>query len=240
MTVSASDLSLHERIFADLAAEITSGAWPPGHRIPFETELRARYGCARATANRAVRALADAGLVERRRRAGTFVARPHIQTAVLEIPDIEAEIKSRGQAYRFTGLSQRVRRGAGGPEEIQLGRPHRLLEIRGVHVAASRPFALEDRIISLDAVPLAADLDLSRGSPGAWLLSHVAWTEARHEISAVNPSPAEAEVLGIRPSHACLSVRRWTWRMGAGITYARQLFPGEALDLTARFTPGSR
>ena len=87
-----SRLSLHQRIVADIAGEIRSGAWPPGRRIPFEHELMASYGCARATAGKAVHALASAGLVERRRRAGTFVANPPIHSAVLEIPDIEAAL----------------------------------------------------------------------------------------------------------------------------------------------------
>jgi len=34
----------------------------------------AQYGCARATVNKAVSALAAAGLIERHRRAGSFVA----------------------------------------------------------------------------------------------------------------------------------------------------------------------
>ena len=47
-------MSLSERIMADLAGEIASGAWPPGHRIPYEHELMARYGCARATVGKAL------------------------------------------------------------------------------------------------------------------------------------------------------------------------------------------
>jgi GntR family histidine utilization transcriptional repressor len=68
----------------------------------------------------------------------------------------------------------------------------------------------------------------------------VAWSEARHEISAVNPPVDVARALHMTPALACLCVRRWTWRLGAGITFARQLFPGDAYDLVATFTPGSR
>jgi GntR family histidine utilization transcriptional repressor len=230
-------MTLHETITADLAAAIRSGAWRPGHRIPFETELAATYGCSRATAGKAVQALAAAGLIERRRKAGSFVARPPIHAGVVEIPDIEAAIRARGEAYQFRRKSWRLRGAAGTAEAARLGDPDHLLELTGVHFAAEAPFAFEHRLINLAAAPEAADADFARVSPGAWLLAHVAWSEARHEIAAVNPDVDICEALRIPSSRACLSIRRWTWRLGVGITYARQVFPGEALDLTATFAP---
>ncbi|MBS4011138.1 MAG: GntR family transcriptional regulator, partial [Roseovarius sp.] len=41
--------------------------WPPGTGIPNEADLSREFGCARATVNRALRALAEARLIERRR-----------------------------------------------------------------------------------------------------------------------------------------------------------------------------
>ena len=70
-------VSLHPRILAEVEARILSGEWPPGHRIPFEHELTARYGCSRMTVSKALTQLAGAGLIERRRKAGSFVTRPH-------------------------------------------------------------------------------------------------------------------------------------------------------------------
>ena len=40
------------------------GDWAPGTRIPFENDLAAFYGCARATANKALSRLARDGLIE--------------------------------------------------------------------------------------------------------------------------------------------------------------------------------
>lgn len=234
------DPALHLRIGADLAAKIRSGAWAPGFRIPFEHELTSQYRCARATVNKAVSALVAAGLVERRRRAGSFVARPHVQSAVLEIPDIAAEIRRRGQAYGYELLTHRTRAiDPANGDEAALEAPGAILEIHCRHLANARPFAVEERIINLAAAPQAADADFTIEAPGAWLLAHVAWTEARHQIAAVNPDAALAKRLEVKPACACLCVKRWTWRLGAGITFVRQVFPGDAYDLVARFTPGS-
>lgn len=231
--------ALHLRIGADLSAKIRSGEWPPGFRIPYEHELTRQYDCARATVNKAVQALAAAGLVERRRRAGTFVTRPRIQSAVLEIPDIEAEITRRGQVYGYRLIdAAKNRANDEDPDISALSARSPVLAARCLHFAGDRAFAFEARLINLASVPEAASADFAIESPGAWLRTHVVWTEARQQISAVNPEPAIARHLGVRPSTACLCVRRWTWRRGVGVTFVRQIFPGDAYDLIASFTPG--
>ena len=198
-----------------------------------------QYGCARATVNKAVQALATAGLVERRRRAGTFVVRPRIHSAVLDIPDIEGEITRRGlsYAYEFLGAITHLA-DLGDPDVAALGASGGVLDLKCRHVADGRPFAFEARVIDLTSVPEAMAADFSVDAPGAWLRAHVAWTEARHQISAINPDPAVARRLGVRTTTACLCVKRWTWRQGVGVTFVRHTFPGDAYDLIASFTPG--
>ena len=53
--------TLHARIRAEIEARILSGEWPPGYRIPPETELVATYGCSRMTVNKAMSSLAAEG-----------------------------------------------------------------------------------------------------------------------------------------------------------------------------------
>jgi GntR family histidine utilization transcriptional repressor len=231
--------SLEARIRTDLESRIRSGEWSPGDRIPTEHELMAVYGCARMTVHKAIAALVAAGLVERRRKAGSFVARPHVQTAVLEIPDIAALIAGRGEAYAFE-LSGRAVRPARAAEEGGFAAAGEILALDGLHRAGGRPFALEHRLVSLAAAPQAREADFTRQAPGSWLLGHIPWSDARHRIAARNPPKAAARRLGVGPATACLQVERWTWRQGEPVTYVRQLFPGELYDLVAEFTPGAR
>src|SRR5258707_13033254 len=93
--------TLYKQIRLDIERRILTGEWPPGHRIPFEHELMARYGCARMTVSKALSELAQADLIERRRRAGTLVRRPKFLPAVLTIPDIPAEITALGRNNRY-------------------------------------------------------------------------------------------------------------------------------------------
>lgn len=229
--------SLHQRIRADIQERILSGAWPPGHRVPAEHELMAEYGCSRMTVNKALAPLAEAGLIVRRRRAGSFVARPKIHSAVVDIPDIQAEVTARGQAYGYELLS-RAARPAEPAEARALDLPSgaRVLALTCLHRAGGQPFALEERLISLSAAPEAEAVDFSAASPGSWLLGHVPWTEAEHRISAVNAGRS-ARLLGLDSDAACLVLERLTLRGEARITHVRMTFPGEAYDLIARFSP---
>ena len=55
----------------EVLARIHSRQWKPGDLIPNEADLAQEFGCARATVNRALQNLADEGLLDRRRKAGT-------------------------------------------------------------------------------------------------------------------------------------------------------------------------
>lgn len=229
---------LHQRIRSDIEARIRSGEWEPGHRAPTEAELMAQYACSRMTVNKAMTTLVEAGLIVRRKRAGSFVARPRVHAPVLNIPDIQSEIVARGEAYAFRLLARAVRAAdRDDADEVELAAGGKLLALDGVHDAGGRPFALERRLVSLKAAPGMAAADFAEHPPGAWLLEHVAWTEAESRISAINAAPEDARLLALDEGAACLVVDRRTWREGQHVTRVRQVFPGEAYDLVARFGP---
>jgi GntR family histidine utilization transcriptional repressor len=232
---------LHQRIRADIEARILSGEWPPGHRIPFEHELTARYGCARMTVSKVLTQLAQAGLVSRRRKAGTFVTRPQVQAAVLEIHDIKAEVVARGLPYRFEMLRRRCRK-AGTGDRAHLGPTMRgqVLDVTCRHLTGAQVFCLEERLINLAAVPDAAQEAFDTEPPGSWLVRHVPWTAAEHRIRAAGADAATAAALRIAAGTPCLVIDRKTWRAERPVTYVRLTYPGDAHELVARFTPTQR
>lgn len=226
---------LYQIIRSAIETQIMSGALKPGDRIPFEHELMADYACSRMTVNKALSSLAATGLISRQRRRGSFVTRPRIHMAALQIPDLREEIERRGHVYRLhllSSLVQRVDEETGAV--MRLPTSGQLLAVRCLHLADGLPYALEERFINLAAVPQAAEVDFSQTPPGSWLLSHVPWTEAEHRITAVAAGEV-AKSLGVRPDMPCLVLQRWTWREKESITYVRQTFNGDNFDLTARF-----
>jgi GntR family histidine utilization transcriptional repressor len=231
-------IALYQRIRNDLEGRILSGEWPPGYRVPFEHELMDTYSCSRMTVNKVLSGLAAAGLVERRRRAGSFVSRPKVHSAVLQIPDLKAEVENRGEQYSYK-LLDRQKRGALKRDkarlEIRVGSP--VLALRCRHDADEQPFALEERLLNLSAVPEALKQNFSVIPPSTWLVDHVPWTEAEHRISACNADKSLAADLQIEAGAACLVIERRTWRNGEPITSVRLVHPGALYDLVARFTP---
>jgi GntR family histidine utilization transcriptional repressor len=222
--------SIEAQIRRVIEDRIMSGVWHPGDRVPAEHELMVEFGCSRMTVNRALSALAAAGFVERRRRAGTVVARPKRQMAAIAIPDIEAQVTAAGARYRLELLAVDRRSGAAVPEEARLGAAAAVLALTCRHWGAG-VFALEERWINLDAVPHAASVDFARVAPGRWLLDHVPWTEGDYRITAI-VAGERAALLEADAAAPCLSFERWTSRGGATLTYVRQVFPG-SFALTA-------
>ncbi len=234
---------LHEQIRRAIAAKIINQHWRPGHRIPFESELAAGLKTSRMTVNRALSALAADGLVVRRRKAGSFVAGQSAIHAPLTILSPEREVARMGLSHRFDLRSRRMRDfdpdtdGTAG-----FARGEKLLHLVCLHHAGDEPFLLEDRLVSLTAVPQAAEVDFSARSPGSWLLEHVPWNEAEHEITAIAADTPTARALAIDPGAPCLSIQRRTWHgdtpTRATVTAVRLTYPGAAKKLVGRFRPG--
>lgn len=232
-------MTLERKIQEDVESHIRSGEWAPGYKIPFEHELVAQYGCSRATVSKAVSALAKAGLIERRRKAGSFVARPRVHSAVMEIFDIAAVVAERGKQYRFELLQTRKRaalKSSAAEQQLGTGATPQLF-LEGLHYAATSPLCHEARIINLAEVAEAEQQDFSSQNPGGWLLSHIPWTDARHRICALGADERTARYLDLPPGAPCLQMERWTWRIGNGVTYVRQTFPADQYDLVGEFKP---
>ncbi|KZE36693.1 histidine utilization repressor [Chelatococcus daeguensis] len=242
MVSIAEPLPRYAEIRRALEEKILSGEWPPGHRVPSEHDLVAQFGCSRMTVNKAISALAAAGLVVRRRRSGSFVAAPKSQETVLEVHDIKAEITGSGRSYRYVILDRERRRAR--PEDLaRLGAAKGSFDVEALtvlHFADERPFVHERRLINLAVVPAAAREAFAASPPGTWLLEQIPWTEAEHIIRAENAGADVAHHLAIARGAACLVVVRRTFQAGATITAVTLTYPGERHQLVARFSPATR
>ena len=78
MTDRAEPATLHERIRAEIEDRILTGAWKPGHRIPYEHELTVQFGCARMTVNKAIASFIRLGWIEQHDRRYRIVQRDRL------------------------------------------------------------------------------------------------------------------------------------------------------------------
>ena len=224
-------LSTWQSVRDEVLRRIRARDWPPGEMIPNEADLAEEFGCARATVNRALRAVAETGLIERRRKAGTRVALHPVRKATLDIPVIRVDVESRGETYAYRLLAQREE-APPAPVRARMTGPgsDMMLHLTGLHLADGLPHAFEDRWIDPAAVPGAAEVDFTRISPNEWLVLNIPFDRGDIAFSAVAAGPDEARALDVAEGAALFVVDRTTWRAGQALTDVRLLFgPGYRL-----------
>jgi GntR family transcriptional regulator, histidine utilization repressor len=232
--------TLHNRILGELQNNIVSGAWPPGHQLPFEVDIATSYNVSRMTVNKVLTHMARAGLIERRRKRGSFVAQPQSHSAILEIHDIEQEVRGLNLAYEFKLLDRAVRKASVSDlAAFDIKRKIDVLAVRSLHMAGGAPFCFEDRVINLGAVPTAEDVDFKQTPPGKWLRMQVPWTAAEHRIHAIAADAQMSRRLDLAKGAPCLVVQRRTWSGDGPVTAVRFVYPASKHAVVARFTPAA-
>lgn len=233
-------MSLHERILKEVEHKIVTGEWPPGHRIPFETDMAKDYGCSRMTVNKALTQLSRAGLLERNKKWGTFVKAPKSVSAALEITNIRKEVEDAGKDYSYQ-LIEDTKRNATDHEAklLDMDRRHKVRHVKCLHFANSEPFCFEDRVINLSVAPQIEAVTFEDASPGAWMFKHVPWSSAEHQILATEATAEVAKLLNMEVGSACLVVERKTQNDQGFVTWARLSYCGRQHRLVANFTPTS-
>jgi len=209
----------------DIRCKIVQGIWGPGALIPNEVDLAADFGCARTTVNRAMRELADEGLIERKRKAGTRVRLSPVRQARFNIPVVRKEIEARGAVYRYALVRRDIRTA---PDwlraRLKLEEGGQVLHLTCMHYGDGAPYQYEDRWISLAALPQAEDVDFTAIGPNEWLVATVPFTEAEISFSATSADDAVAQQLGCAKGDALFLAERSTWLDAQAITYVRLVF----------------
>ncbi|MDG1431767.1 MAG: UTRA domain-containing protein [Paracoccaceae bacterium] len=215
----------------EVLRRIHAREWPPGELIPNEADLAQEFGCARTTVNRALRSLAESGLLDRRRKAGTRVASQPVARATLDIAIIRADIEDRGQKYGYQLIErEEVIPPISISAAMAVETTQTLLHIRALHLADDVPYALEDRWINIQIVPSAAAESFKTVSANEWLLAHVPYTHGEIAFSANSATQNQSMTLNCPEHSALFTIDRLTWDNDAAVTKVCLLFaPGHQL-----------
>jgi GntR family transcriptional regulator, histidine utilization repressor len=214
---------------------IRDKTWTADTIIPREVELAAEFGCARATVNRAMRELAEEGILDRKRKAGTRVNSAPVRNAKLAIPLVRAEVEATGAIYRYFLVSREI---LNAPEGLRgrlgLRENTRVLHLQCMHYAGNFAFQFEDRWIVIKTVPEVEHADFENSGPNEWLVGRVPFSKAEISFGAAVSDARIADFLAISIGEPVFTAERTTWLENAPITFARMSF-GRGYRLTTRY-----
>ena len=221
-------------IHARIRGNILNRTWNPGELIPGEAELAEEFGCARTTVNRAMRELATAGVIDRKRKAGTRVALQRARRVTADIPVIRAQVEAQGLEYSFSvEENKQLVPNAATKQLMRLRAQQKALHIRSIHRANGVPFILEDRWVNIRTIPEVLKIDFDRMSVNEWLVQNVPLTNGEFVVEAVASSKRVAAALDVSCGAAILSSQRATWLDDKSVTLVTLYYaPGHQLAFT--------
>jgi DNA-binding GntR family transcriptional regulator len=230
----------YQSIRAELEARIQSGELPPGAQLPTEADLQREHGVSRATAQKALNELAQAGLVVRQRRRGTRVAEGARQVNLLRY--LHPGQGSAGIPGRHAVISADVMPAS--KAEVVL--PDLDDEVPVVQLVRLKydlnenPIVVEIAAIPFALAPDLRDQDLVHLTTRSYLASrNVAIAKSRMYLDPVLLEQKYADLLAIEAGVAVLRRRRLMWQPNGQIAESAAFFVRpEAIEFYVEYSDG--
>lgn len=226
---------LYQQIKNIWKGQIERGLLRPGDKIPTEKELCERYAVSQITVKQAITALVQEGLLLRRPRTGTFVARPKFRQQLLRLTSFSEDMAQRGLtpgARLLANREQPAGPAAAAALEIEEGAP--VVCIERVRLADDEPMAIEAFFMPAALCPGLAQEKLDGGSLYLLLQEKYGLTldHAEQSFEASTATTREAVLLGIRRGAAVLRVERVSLDPQARpVEFTRSVYRGDKYKL---------
>ena len=172
--------------------------------------------------NRAMRELAEEGLIERKRKAGTRVRMAPLRQARFDIPIVRRQIEDQGSVYRYALMRSEITVAADWLRaRLQLDPGAEVRHLVCLNFADGSPYQFEDRWINLSVLPAARAADFTEVGPNEWLVATIPFSDAEISFSATAADQTLADNLGCAVGDPLMQLERSTWLEGRAVTYVR-------------------
>jgi GntR family transcriptional regulator len=229
-----------------LREKIMSGVFAAGARLPTEAELIRLYGVGRITVRQALAALTKDGLIERKRRRGTFVTerktkRPPFEERIDLTGSLDEVIAAEaGMTFKVIEMN-RIDADPQEAELFGLGAGEPLYRVKRLGLREDKP-----RNLTLDYLPaeIGEKLTLEELSAGSLLQTletrfGLKLKGATQRINAALADPYLAKLLDVRVGSPMLSVERAIYAGGAApIGFSQALFAADLDGYAIRLMRG--
>ena len=230
----------------ELAGRITSGAIPPGSRLPPEPQLAEDLGVSRATLREALRSLEEDGYVTRRRGAGTFAThRPRLRNNLDVNFGVTEAIRASGM--RPGTVDAKVRITSASPQEasaLDVAQGDPVVTVERVRTADERRVVFSHDVVARALVDEDTLAGLDDGSVYD-LLESAARVAIQHGVVRIEPIAADralARKLKIPAGSLLLYLRQVDYdRSGDPVLLSHEYHLGDAFEFSVvRRGPGRR
>jgi GntR family transcriptional regulator len=226
--------TLHAQLYETLLAQIRSGEFSPGSKLPTEAQLIKLYGVSRMTVRRAVDDLRRDRLVERKPALGTFVREQPLAAKISGLHSLTDEILQLGMTPGSRLLARTmVAADSDIAEQLEVQLGAEVLRLERVRTANERAFYVAESFLNTQVFPSLLEQDYS--SPTLSLLETYRKVLGRdvermtQSVSAVGASPLVAEVFNFALGAPVLRFERTVYlRGGAAVEHVTAHFRGES------------
>ena len=229
---------LYGKVEEVLAAEIASGEYGPGDRLPSEDELLARFGVSRITVRRSIQNLIQRGVVEIQRGRGTFVLAPKVSQDLTRLTGFVEDMNTHGRKATARVVSQGVVAATTRvAEKLGVSKGTRVMRIERVRLADSvamsfdetyLPLAIGKEIVRNDlrVMPIFTLLEEKYGTP---------LTEAEYSLEAAAATAHVAAGLGVAKGSPIFQIERTSYTTGGvPVDYEVLSYRGEMIRFVTR------
>jgi len=220
-------LPRYAQIKSHLKAQLASGLWQVGERIPSETQLSEAFSVSRMTARRAVQELANEGLLERSVGAGTFVTQPPSPVSAVELPDFNQQFSFSNPQYSNRLITlEAIAAERDIASLLGLTEGELIYHSVVVHSIASVPMQWEECFVSPALVPAYLKQNYQRVSPQVYLNWVISPSRDEHQLQAITADAVITGALGLATLSPCIKISRRSWYQDRVISVSRRIASG--------------
>lgn len=215
---------------------IEEGVLEPDSPLPPEREIANLTDLSRVTVRKAIAELVERGIIVQRQGSGSFVAprrRPKVEQYLTRLTSFSEDMAQRGFAAGIDWLERGLFQAT--PHEVaqlRLTPGAQVARLARLRRADGRPIALERASLPVSILPNPLIVTHSLYN----VLSEAGLRPVRavQKISAIGIDAAEAELLGVAPYAAGLSMERTSFLAdGRVVEFTRSLYRGDTYDFVA-------
>ncbi|MGC1496992.1 MAG: GntR family transcriptional regulator [Sulfitobacter sp.] len=207
----------------------------PGASLPPEREIASITGLSRVTVRKAIKSLAQDGIIVQKQGFGSFVAddTPQIEQSLSRLTSFTEDMTRRGMTSTSVWLERGVFMPS--PDEVlalALSPNASVSRVARLRTADGKPMAIERASLPTEILP--NPLEVTTSLYEVLEASGLRPVRALQKISAINLGPADAGLLEIDEGEAGLRIERTSYLAdGRIVEFTQSIYRGDAYNFVA-------